>query len=73
MVVSMQEVVSMKRNTAVVTGIVITVTADNSQLAGSSNGLYLGATRLDGGATNSRGTLTCSPVCDGSYGDYTCP
>ena len=54
--------------------------ADNSQFTGSSNGLYLdggtvylGVSQLDGGATNSSGTLTCFQVYDGSYSDYTCP
>jgi hypothetical protein len=54
--------------------------ADNSQFTGSSNGLYLdggtvylGVSQLDGGATNSSGTLTCFQVYDGSYSAYTCP
>jgi hypothetical protein len=54
--------------------------ADSSQFTGSSNGLYLesgtvylGVSQLDGGATNSSGTLTCFQVYDGSYGAYTCP
>jgi hypothetical protein len=57
-----------------------TAMADSSQLMGSSNGLYLdsgtvylGVTQLDGGATNSSGTLTCFGVYDGSYSGYTCP
>jgi hypothetical protein len=55
-------------------------TVDSSQFAGSSNGLYLdsgtvslGVSQLDGGATNSSGTLTCFQVYDGNYAAYTCP
>jgi hypothetical protein len=54
--------------------------ADSSQFTGSSNGLYLdsgtvhlGVSQLDGGATNSSGTLTCFQVYDGNYAAYTCP
>jgi hypothetical protein len=57
-----------------------TTKADSSQFTGDSNGLtldggtvYLGVSQLDGGATNSGGTLTCFQVYDGSYGAYTCP
>ena len=50
-----------------------TAMADSSQFTGSSNGLYLdsgtvylGVSQLDGGATNSSGTLTCFQVYDGN-------
>jgi hypothetical protein len=55
-------------------------TAGSSQFTGSSDGLYLnggtvrlGVSQLDGGATNSSGTLTCFQVYDGNYAAYTCP
>jgi len=55
-------------------------TADSSQFTGSSDGLYLNGgtvrlavSQLDGGATNSSGTLACFQVYDGSYNAYTCP
>ena len=58
-----------------------TTTADSSQFTSSdgdglylgSGTVYLGVSQLDGGATNSSGTLTCFQVYDGSYSDYTCP
>jgi hypothetical protein len=57
-----------------------TAMANSSQFTGGSNGVYqtggtlsLGVSKLDGGATNSGGTLTCFQVYDGSYAGYTCP
>jgi hypothetical protein len=51
-----------------------------SVLEGASDGLYLGTgtvhlavSQLDGGATNSSGTLTCFQVYDETYTAYTCP
>ena len=60
----------------------VNATGDVTQsvLEGASNGLYLGSgtvhlgvSQLDGGATNSSGTLTCFQVYDGSYAAYSCP
>ena len=60
----------------------VNATGDVTQsvLEGASNGLYLGTgtvhlgvSQLDGGATNSSGTLTCFQVYDGSYAAYSCP
>ncbi len=57
-----------------------TAMANSSQFTGNSNGLYvdfgtvyLGVSQLDGGATNSSGTLTCFQVYDETYTAYTCP
>jgi hypothetical protein len=57
-----------------------TAEVDSSRLVGSSVGLslasgtvYLGVTQLDGGASNSAGTLTCFEVYDENYASYSCP
>jgi hypothetical protein len=55
-------------------------TANSSQFTGSSNGVIvtsssvrLGVCQLNGGATNTSGTLTCFQVYDQNYAFYTCP
>ena len=53
---------------------------DQAQLIGASGGVtqtsgtvYLGSTKLDGGAVRTSGTMTCCAVYDGNYVVYSCP
>ncbi|MBN1582956.1 MAG: hypothetical protein JXA89_19765 [Anaerolineae bacterium] len=53
---------------------------DQAQLIGASGGVtqtsgtvYLGSTKLDGGAVRMSGTMTCCAVYDGNYVVYSCP
>ncbi len=56
-----------------------TATATSSRFTGNTNGLQnsgtvrLGVSQLDGGASNTGGTLTCFQVYDGNYAAYSCP